>query len=84
MWELLTWKMPWEKATDWIIHQLVQRGERPKIPPLTELPGFTDIELPETSINAYIALMNRCWAQDPAIRPDFKTVAAELRALQSA
>jgi len=28
----------------------------------------------------YLALMQRCWAADPAARPGFQEIAAELRA----
>ena len=80
LWELLTWKLPWfDTPTVWNIVGKVQNGGRPALPPLSELPGLK----PSDSLDAYIALMERCWAQDPATRPDFKTIAAELRTLQS-
>ena len=43
---------------------------------------MTDVQLRE--YDAYVALMRRCWAQDPAQRPDFAAVIAELRVILAA
>lgn len=79
LWELLTWKLPWfDTPTVWNIVGNVQKGSRPTLPSKSELPGLN----PSDSIDAYVTLMQRCWAQDPAARPDFNTIAAELRTMQ--
>ena len=56
---------------------LVGAGERPRIPPRGELPG------PDTAafggLDAYVALLQKCWAQDPQERPAFAAIAEELR-----
>jgi hypothetical protein len=57
-------------------------GERLEIPPHAALPG------PDThlfaGLDAYIGLLQRCWAQDPAERPRFQEVIQELRRLLEA
>ena len=45
--------------------------------PLLSLP----LQFPE--YEAYLALMQRCWAQDPADRPAFAEIIGELRGLLS-
>lgn len=52
-------------------------GRRPELPPLEELPGGGGASFP--GLPAYIALMERCWAQRPQDRPDFTEVVAVLR-----
>jgi hypothetical protein len=80
LWELLTWKLPWfDTPTVWNIVGNVLKGDRPVLPSKSELPGLAASD----SIDAYVSLMQRCWAQDPAARPDFNTIAAELRTMQS-
>ena len=55
------------------------RGERPPVPPAAELPGGgAGPWLPR-----YEALMQRCWAQEPTVRPTFEQVVAELAELKS-
>ena len=81
MWELLVWKLPYTDAgtpSVWNIVGNVLRGGRPALPPRSQLLGLK----PTDSIDAYIGLMQRCWAQEPGARPDFKTIAAELRTMQ--
>lgn len=34
-----------------------------------------------TAFNDYVALMNKCWAQDPTARPNFQDVITALRAV---
>lgn len=79
LWELLTWELPFEHLTPFQIILLVgEKGERPLIPERTSrgvkggvFPGYDD----------YIALMQSCWAQDPADRPAFDQVIASLRSI---
>ena len=80
MWELLTWRLPFENYNPFTIAPHIVQGKRPTLPPLSELPGFGP-ELPTEALQAYISLMKRCWAQNPQERPDFGHIAAELRKL---
>lgn len=54
-------------------------GGRPEVPPINELPGVDTPQFAELSLDAYLRLMRRCWVADPAARPTFQEVAAELR-----
>jgi serine/threonine protein kinase len=76
MWELMCWSKPWTGYGEWAIGFALRDGKRPEIPPADELPGGTFPGLP-----AYVALMQRCWAQEPADRPDFGQVLEELHNL---
>jgi hypothetical protein len=76
MWELAARKTPWkediedsEVATSLFngINLALQTGQRPAIP--------NDV-LAEHG--AFVAVMKRCWAGDPANRPDFAEAAREL------
>jgi serine/threonine protein kinase len=84
LWELLTWQAPWSEVggNPWQLAAGVISGKRPAVPPREALPG------PDTAqfggLDAYIALMQRCWATDPAERPGFAEVVRQLRALLSA
>ena len=53
---------------------MVDRGLRPEVPPPCALPTQ-----PLRQHDAYVALMRRCWATDPAQRPAFDAVICELR-----
>lgn len=78
MWELLTWRLPWSDTSVWLIVGKVLEGARPEVPAPEQLPSFDG---PPASLKDYVALMDRCWDQDPAKRPDFGEIAAELRQL---
>lgn len=56
------------------------RGDRPRIPALEELPGPPPPDV--ATYRAYVALMQRCWDQNPAKRPSIQAVADELSRLQ--
>jgi serine/threonine protein kinase len=73
MWELLTWDVPWTGYGEWQIVTQLRTGGRPTIPPADQLPGGTF-----PGLQAYVALMQRCWAQEPGDRPSFALVAEEL------
>ncbi|KAI7835872.1 hypothetical protein COHA_010220 [Chlorella ohadii] len=81
LWELLTWRAPWSEVggNPWQLAAGVIGGKRPELPPREELPG------PDTAqfggLDAYIALMQRCWAAEPAERPGFAEVVRQLRTL---
>jgi len=81
LWEALTWGLPWAKSSVWTIVGAVQQGDRPEIPPFERLPGFEGVDQPPAALAGYIALMQRCWAQDPDERPNFEEIAAELQEL---
>ena len=65
-------------ATRWacaqVVIAVVDRGLRPEIPAASALPTA-----PLRQHSAYVALMRRCWATDPAQRPTFDAVISELR-----
>ena len=76
MWELATRKVPWagELPSDQLgffheFNRALQTGRRPGIP------GYCVAEH-----GAYVALMQRCWAGDPADRPSFSDVARDISA----
>ena len=54
---------------------MVDQQQRPDVPQdLTSLPG-SSLRCPE----AYVELMQQCWATDPAERPSFERVISHLR-----
>lgn len=55
-----------------------EKGERPEVPSEAggPLPGGTFPGFP-----AYCGLMQRCWAEEPAARPCFEAIIADLRTL---
>lgn len=66
LWELLTGMVPYADLTPLqAAVGVVQKGLRPIIPPQT-LPKFA-------------ALLERCWQNDPAERPDFSTITKTLQ-----
>lgn len=79
MWEILTRRVPWEGETTWSIVGQVQNGERLRVDDTT-LERTDDMD--GESVDEYIALMQACWDQDPAKRPEFAEIAACLRELQ--
>ncbi|PRW33836.1 Serine threonine- kinase CTR1 [Chlorella sorokiniana] len=77
--ELLTWQLPWGSTNPWQLVNHVLSGGRLEVPSREALPG------PDTAafggLEAYISLMQRCWAQEPGQRPAFQQIVLELRAL---
>ncbi|KAI4350242.1 hypothetical protein L6164_004715 [Bauhinia variegata] len=68
LWELLTGKLPYEYLTPLqAAIGVVQQGLRPTIPKATH-PKF-------------VALLERCWQQDPTLRPDFSEIIEILKQL---
>jgi len=56
----------------------VAAGGRPPVPPRQELPG-REGGGEAGGLDAYMALMRRCWAQAPEERPSFQDVVDILR-----
>lgn len=56
---------------------LVTQGGRLPIPPADQLPGPD--RLAPAQLDAYVALMRHCWAQNQFDRPAFAEVIVELR-----
>ena len=70
LWELMTWKPPFEDMTTYnILINVVQHGLRPDDTPNDELFGG-----PCPVYDEYVALMKECWAQEPEDRPTFSEV----------
>jgi basic membrane protein A len=69
MWELLTRKAPFEDLweTPREVGRRVRGGER--------------LPIPEGSDPAYVALMKKCWAQNPRERPTFTEAVTELKTI---
>lgn len=77
MWEMLTWELPFEGENIWQLAPFVAQGGRLPIPDRGALPGKDTLGF--AGLDTYIAIMKRCWSQDPAERPSFKEVADDLR-----
>lgn len=72
-----SWEVPWADGNAWqLVGQITQGGRLP-IPPPDQLPGPD--RLPPAAMDAYVALIERCWAQNQYERPDFGEVIAVLR-----
>jgi serine/threonine protein kinase len=78
LWELATRKTPWKDTEGGDIETILfeeinralQTGRRPAIP---------DVVCAEHG--AFVAVMQRCWAGDPANRPTFAEAARDLAAI---
>lgn len=57
------------------IIKTVTRGGRPPLP--LPAPGAGGAGFPD--LGAYVDLIQRCWAQDPTVRPDFEEITNLLR-----
>jgi len=60
MWEILTNEQPYSKLNQFQILRLLDRGERPAIPPGSD--------------TTYIKIMADCWAEKPDDRPPFTEI----------
>ena len=80
MWELLTWQLPWAGTGAHTIPVKVVQGDRPAVPDRGRLPGPNNHAFRE-GVYAYIALMCRCWSDDPRDRPGFADVVRDLEDL---
>ena len=59
-----------------IVLSVVDRRQRPEVPPPGVVQGGPPLQYQE-----YVALMQECWAQEPAARPSFDAVIRRVRAL---
>lgn len=84
LWEILTWQQPFHHLNIHRVGLHVLEGGRPEVPPISELPGSDTPQFALHGLDAYLRLMRRCWAADPAARPTFQQVAAELRSMLEA
>ena len=62
----------------WQVTKSVIEGQRLPFPPPEQLPGGTF-----EGLEGYCALIERCWAQDPAQRPTFAAIVNDLRCVRS-
>jgi hypothetical protein len=77
MWELLTWLPPYGvllRRDLFGIPSRVIAGERPQLPS-----SVRNAPLNKDALDAYVALMKRCWAQNADDRPNFKHIVEQLR-----
>lgn len=81
MWEMLTWEVPFASENQWQIMRYVAEGGRLSVPPLQQLPGMETAQF--TGLQAYIQLMNNCWAQVPEDRPTWVRIINELREISA-
>lgn len=78
--ELLSWAAPWEGVSDPLIIIKLSHGHRPEVPEYEDCPG----DAPRAGrefYDAYVALVQDCWAQKPEARPDFKSIHDRLMGL---
>ncbi|MEW5311348.1 MAG: hypothetical protein WDW38_003069 [Sanguina aurantia] len=78
MWEIITWKLPFE---DMETLQIIIKHARGVLRPV--IPDQADLMALPTGLNLqpYLKLMEDCWSQDPAARPTFGEVATRMSAL---
>jgi hypothetical protein len=87
MYELLVLEPPWKgHECAQSIMNAVYNGQRPAVPEGEELLALIadtnhtpPRHPPKACVNAYLALMRKCWAHDPAARPAFKEIVRELK-----
>ena len=77
MWEVLTLHLPFAEENVFLLPSRVAAGLRPEVPAPGAAPSPHTPAFP--GLGAYVALMQRCWAQDPGERPSFQEAAAELQ-----
>lgn len=82
LWELLTWRAPWQGVQPFKAAAAVRRGERLEVPALAALPGPPPPS--REAYQAYLDLMGDCWAQEEAARPDFDAAVRRLSELLAA
>ena len=75
LWELLSFRLPWGNSMNpFQIANAVLSGQRLQPPAPDELPAGELVVY-----DAYVALMESCWREDPAARPTFEAIVQELQ-----
>ena len=72
MFEVISRTTPFAGASSVALAQIVICGQRPTLP--TQRVNYS-------CEREYVQLMEKCWNQDPELRPDFKQIAALLQQL---
>ena len=79
LWELLTGQRPWHRDADGkpymehnIMYLVVHKGKRPELPSSKGAAART---------GPLMALMRRCWSQEPKKRPSFASIEGQLKPL---
>jgi len=86
MWELLTWEFPWAQVVNWVSQgiAILTQNARPPVPrDRSTLPGRREDNAGFTKLEAYIALMERCWSPDPDRRPGFGEIIMQLEDIKT-
>ncbi len=86
MWELLTWEFPWAQVVNWVSLGIAisTKNARPPVPrDRSTLPGRREDNAGFTKLEAYIALMERCWSLDPDRRPGFGEIIVQLEDIKT-
>ena len=79
-WEMLSLELPWATANPWALIKHIMDGGRLDVPLPSAAPG-PGFASGQAAYDAYVALMQHCWAQDPAARPGFTEVTRQLAAM---
>lgn len=78
MWEMITWKLPFEGMGSFqMILFIGEKAGRPLIPTTDDPDGIRGGSF--AGYDAYVDLMNKCWAQNAEERPGFPEVISALR-----
>ncbi len=72
-----SWQLPYTTGNSWQVATHIMAGGRLPIPPAEQLPGPD--RLAPAQLDAYVALMERCWQQARDARPSFTQIIADLR-----
>lgn len=67
MWELLTRDEPYRNVPNFTVYRVIEQDLRPSVPPDACVP--------------FVQLMKRCWARDPALRPNFEEIVEQLEVI---
>ncbi|PRW57695.1 Serine threonine- kinase CTR1 [Chlorella sorokiniana] len=78
MWEILTLQLPWPHVKTWAVVGKLTNGERLVAPPRDKVPGADTPAF--QGLDAYVTLMERCWAPRPEERPGFREIIRQTKA----
>jgi serine/threonine protein kinase len=79
LYELLTWTLPWHASPYKVRRWVVLEELRPEVPSRAELPGPDAATY--AGLDAFVELMQECWAQAPENRPTFQQIVPRLSSL---